>query len=106
MLERKQETDRERERKRARDRKRTLFHLLPGEQMKTSRTHEKTMAMNSKLTEKNMAALADAEVDGELGLATPASFHSAARTGLSPDVKAELPSLDALKELFKTVKMP
>lgn len=58
------------------------------------------MQMNTKLNDKNLAALEDMQKDEDLGMATPAMFGET-----KVDVKAELPSLPQLQTLTKSVKI-
>ena len=63
---------------------------------------EKEFALKAKLNEKNLLALEKADkVDGELGLATPSMMLADEES----TVKAELPSLEKLKEQQKTCKL-
>ena len=57
----------------------------------------------AKLNDKNMKALQEGVADGTMGMATPSSC---AITEVDPAVvKAEIPSLEPLKELQKTMKI-
>ena len=59
--------------------------------------------MSSKLTEKSLKALEDlGKKDGELGLATPTMLLTDNKT--ESQVKAEYPSLEAVKEALKSNK--
>ena len=63
---------------------------------------EKEYNLKAKLNDKNLQALEKAEtVDGELGLATSSMMLA----NDSATVKAEVPSLDKLKELAKTCRI-
>ena len=75
-----------------------------GKQTTWQQKKEKEFLLRAKLNEKNLQALEKADdVDGDLGLATPSMMLANDGDKL---VKAEAPSLEKLKELSKTCKMP
>ena len=77
-----------------------LIHML-GKKTVWQQSKEKEFLLKAKLTEKNLLALEKSgKVDDELGLATPSSLLACEDSV----VKAELPSLERLKELSKTCK--
>ena len=64
----------------------------------------KEYKQNVKLNDKNIKALQEGQKDGSMGMATPSSC---AIEEVDPAVvKAEIPSLEPLKELQKTMKIP
>ena len=76
-------------------------HLTPqGKHTAWTENREKEYTLKAKLTEKNILALEKGTVDDELGLATPCGLLNKTEC----DIKAELPSLDKLKEQAKTAK--
>ncbi len=74
---------------------------VPGKTSGWSQEREKELQTSSKLNEKNVLALKNADkADDDMGLATPAGITVESAT----PVKSELPSLELLKDLVKTVK--
>lgn len=63
----------------------------------------KEYSQTGKLNDKNMKALQEAQADGSMGMATPSSCAVAEVD--EAKVKAEIPSLEPLKELQKTMKI-
>ena len=56
-----------------------------------------------KLNDKNMKLLQESQIDNSMGMATPSSCANAEVDPAT--VKAEIPSLEPLKELQKTLKI-
>ena len=63
----------------------------------------KEYSQTGKLNDKNMKALQEGEADGSMGMATPGSCVTSEDPTAA--VKAEIPSLEPLKELQKTMKI-
>ena len=79
------------------------YHAAPGKHTALTESRSKEYIQKAKLTEKNLLMLEKGKVDGSLGMATPSSFMEAEA---DKPIKAEVPSLENLKEHHKGNKMP
>jgi len=78
---------------------------LPGIHTETYKERMKQLNMHTKITEKNMNALAAGAKDDDLGLALPSAFGvSDSNPAGGSGVKAELPSLPLVQEQLKAIK--
>ncbi len=76
--------------------------MSPGKTTDWNQKKEKEFLLKAKLNEKHLQALSKADkVDGELGLATPSMMLASE----DATVKAEVPSLEKLKELNKNCRI-